>query len=170
MGQVVPEDRRAALPTSDPKVEEIAGAVLTASRVMVAIAARSLAGQSEDVTLPQFRTLVVLASRGPLRLADLADELAVDPSTATRLCDRLSRKRMISRRQSREDRREVRIGISTKGERLLALVTERRRAEIARIVARIPPDRRRELLDAFTLFGAAAGEIPDPDWSADWEF
>ena len=40
-------------------------AVLSASRVLVAIAARSLADAGEEVTLTQYRSLVVLASRGP---------------------------------------------------------------------------------------------------------
>ena len=47
-------------------------AVLSASRVFVAIAARSLADAAEEVTLAQYRTLVVLASRGPQTLAGLA--------------------------------------------------------------------------------------------------
>ena len=44
-------------------------AVLTASRVLVAIAARSLADAGEEVTLTQYRSLVVLASRGPQGVA-----------------------------------------------------------------------------------------------------
>ena len=63
---------------------------MTASRVLVAIAARSLAAAGE-VTLPQYRALVVLASRGPQRAVDLAGVLGVNPSSATRLVDRLVR-------------------------------------------------------------------------------
>ena len=44
-------------------------AVLTASRVLVAIAARSLADAGEEVTLTQYRSLVILASRGPQSIA-----------------------------------------------------------------------------------------------------
>jgi len=45
--------------------ETVVDAVLSASRVLVAVAARSLSGVAEDVTLTQYRSLVVLASRGP---------------------------------------------------------------------------------------------------------
>ena len=45
--------------------EPVVDAVLTASRVLVAVAARSLAEVAEEVTLTQYRSLVVLASRGP---------------------------------------------------------------------------------------------------------
>ena len=48
---------------SDPEREEVVDAVLTASRVLVAVAARSLAEAAEEVTLTQYRSLVVLASR-----------------------------------------------------------------------------------------------------------
>ena len=43
----------------------IVDAVLTASRVLVAVAARSLGDVADEVTMTQYRTLVVLASRGP---------------------------------------------------------------------------------------------------------
>jgi len=39
--------------------------VLAASRALVAVAARSLAAAGDEVTLPQYRALVVLAARGP---------------------------------------------------------------------------------------------------------
>ena len=60
-------------------------AVLTASRVLVAVAARSLADAGEEVTLTQYRSLVVLASRGPQSVAALAEAVAVTPPTASRL-------------------------------------------------------------------------------------
>jgi len=52
-------------------------AVLSASRVLVAVAARSLGDVAEEVTLTQYRTLVVLASRGPQSLAALAEAIDV---------------------------------------------------------------------------------------------
>ena len=45
--------------------DALVDAVLGASRVLVAVAARSLADAGEDVTLTQYRSLIVLASRGP---------------------------------------------------------------------------------------------------------
>jgi hypothetical protein len=50
----------------------LVAAVLTASRVLVGISARSLAGIEESVTLTQFRTLVVLEGQGASRLNVLA--------------------------------------------------------------------------------------------------
>ena len=66
-------------------------AVLTASRSLIAVATRSLGAAAEETTIAQYRALVVLASRGPQRMVDLAGALEVTPSTAGRMCDRLVR-------------------------------------------------------------------------------
>jgi DNA-binding MarR family transcriptional regulator len=95
--------------------EELVDAVLGASRALVAVAARSLAMVADDVTLAQYRALIELASRGPQRVADLAAALTVDRSTATRMCDRLVRKRLVARRRMTDDRRVVRISLTRAG-------------------------------------------------------
>jgi DNA-binding MarR family transcriptional regulator len=148
--------------------DEVVDAVLGASRALVAVAARSLADVGEDVTLAQYRALVVLASRGPQRLADLAAALAVERSTATRMCDRLVRKRLAVRRRATDDRRVVRISLTDAGGELVTEVSRRRRAEIRRIVRRMPPDTRVPVVDALQAFAAAAGEVPEQDWSLGW--
>jgi len=70
-------------------------AVLTASRSLIAVATRSLGAAAEETTIAQYRALVVLASRGPQRIVDLAAALDVAPSTAGRMSDRLVRKGLI---------------------------------------------------------------------------
>ena len=90
-------------------------AVLTASRAMIAVATRSLGAAAEETTIAQYRTLVVLASRGPQRMVDLAGALGVAPSTAGRMCDRLVRKGLIRRQRARTDRRAVLVSITPAG-------------------------------------------------------
>ncbi|MCL4422050.1 MAG: MarR family transcriptional regulator [Actinobacteria bacterium] len=144
-------------------------AVLGASRVLVAVAARSLAEVGEDVTLPQYRALVVLASKGPQRVASLAEALGVTPPTATRMCDRLVRKGLLKRRISREDRREVRLTIAPAGQELVTEVTRRRRLEIARILSKISVEDQQAMAELFGKLTRAAGEVPDQDWAVGWE-
>src|SRR5581483_6644937 len=57
--QEQPKDR-AGRPVAGQEVDDVVDAVLRASRVLVSVAARSLAGVSDTVTLPQYRALVVL--------------------------------------------------------------------------------------------------------------
>ncbi len=143
--------------------------MLHASRALVAVAARSLALVADDVTLPQYRVLVLLAGRGPQGIAGLAASLAVSPSTATRMCDRLVHKGLVRRRTPPRDRRQVRLGLTEAGRRVVAEVTARRRAEIARIVCAIPADDRDQLVKALDAFARSAGELRDQDWAAGWE-
>ena len=75
--------------TMDESVDAITDALLTASRLLVAISARSIALVDDTITIPQFRTLVILSNEGPINLATLAGLLDVQPSTTGRM--RLSR-------------------------------------------------------------------------------
>jgi len=148
--------------------DDVVDGVLRASRALVAVAARSLAAAEEDVTLPQYRVLVLLALRGPQRVLDLAEQLAVSQSTVTRMCDRLERKEMISRDRPRDNRRVVITTISSRGMQLVDAVTRRRRAEIRSIVRRMNPADRNALVAALHKFADAAGEAPEQSWSLGW--
>ncbi|GAA1801037.1 MarR family winged helix-turn-helix transcriptional regulator [Actinomadura chokoriensis] len=144
----------------DAGVDEVTSAMLTASRLLVAISVRSLAAVEGAVTLPQFRLLVVLSSQGPSKLVTLAGLLEVNPSTAMRMVDRLAAAGLVSRRASPESGREVRIQVTAAGRRIVDDVTARRRAEIAGVVSRMPAGQRRALVAALRAFTEAGGEPP----------
>lgn len=164
-----PETPAPGAPQSEvPNDEEVIGAILLASRVMVAIAVRSLAGNPDDVTLPQYRTLVELTFGGPRRLADLAEALSVSPSTATRMCDRLVRKELVSRTRDELDRREVKLAITALGRKVVSDVIERRRGEVRDMLLAIPVPLRRQLVNSLTLLATAAGEAPELHWGPGW--
>lgn len=148
--------------------QPVVDAVVGASRALVAIAARSLGAAGDEVTLAQYRALVVLASRGPQRVVDLAGFLDVTASTATRMCDRLVRKQLVHRQRLSTDRRTVRVSISAAGRDLVAAVTQRRRRDVQAIVERMPPADRERLVTTLRLFADAAGEVPEQDWSLGW--
>ncbi|EUA18532.1 marR family protein [Mycobacterium xenopi 4042] len=67
---------------TEESLDAITDALLTASRLLVGISARSIARVDETITIPQFRTLVILSNRGPINLATLANLLGVQPSAA----------------------------------------------------------------------------------------
>jgi DNA-binding MarR family transcriptional regulator len=148
--------------------EELTEAILLASRAMVGVAVRSLVDSEHEVTLPQYRTLVVLAYSGAHRLADLAATLAVSPSTATRMCDRLVRKGLITRSRDTVDRREVNLDVTEEGRKLVHGVMDRRRKEVRTILRSIPEDARVQLATSLEVLARAAGEIPDLHWSPGW--
>lgn len=113
--------------------------------------------------------MVVLAYRGPQSVAALAEAVDVTPPTATRMCDRLVRKGLIVRRHEEGDRRLIRLTLAKKGQKLVTDVTERRRIEIARLLAAIPTEQQGALVEALQHLSAAAGEVPEQDWSTGWD-
>lgn len=143
-------------------------AILTASRVLVAVAVRSLAAGDAGVTLPQHRALVLLATRGPQRMVDLAELLGVNSSTATRNCDRLQRRGLVQRDPAVQDRRAVLVTITPAGQRVVQRVSQARRREISRILRGMPAEGRPALLAALRDFAGAAGEVPDQHWALGW--
>lgn len=157
-----------AATTATAARDDLIEALLSASRVMVGLAARSLADLDSEVTLPQYRALVVLASRGPQRIVEISTELGVNPSTGTRMCDRLVRKGLIGRRRSATDRREVRLTLTSAGEYLVQEVTRRRRTELARIVDTTPEAWQEPVTTALRALAVTAGELPESEWWLGW--
>jgi DNA-binding MarR family transcriptional regulator len=142
-------------------------AVLTASRSLIAVATRSLGSAAEETTIAQYRALVVLASRGPQRMVDLAAALGVAPSTAGRMCDRLVRKRLIRRHRARSDRRAVLVSVTAAGRQVVDQATARRRTLIAEILGKLPVGQQQAVAAALRAFADAAGELPDSQWPPD---
>jgi len=156
-----------AAATQDDGADELVSALLTASRALVGVSARSLGKVEDAVTITQFRTLVVLEGHGDTRLNQLAERLGVTPSTALRMVDRLIAAHLVTREENKADRREVLIGLTREGTRLVREVTARRRAEIAAIVAAMPQEGRQEVVAALNAFIQAAGEaIPSLNTAA----
>lgn len=155
--------------TSLPAVDRaVLDALMTASRAFVGLAARSLASLDADVTLPQFRVLVILATRGPQRLVDIAAQLGVVPSTGTRMCDRLIRKGLVRRTRSAEDRRVTRLRLTPAGRTLVGEAIRRREEELTRILQATAGQWRPPVTKALLAFAAAAGEVPEQEWWLGW--
>lgn len=151
-------------------MDELTDALLTASRLLVALSARSIAHVDETITIPQFRTLVILSTRGPSKVATLAGLLKVQPSTATRMVERLVIAGLIDRKQNPESRRELIIELTPRGREVVTAVTDRRRQEIAAVVERMPAADRSGMIRALTAFSTAGGEPPAGAHTDDYQF
>jgi DNA-binding MarR family transcriptional regulator len=150
--------------------QEVVDALLAASRHLVAMAARSLAAVEENLTLPQYRMLVVLDTQGPSSLARLAEALEVNSSTALRMVDRLAAAGAAEKIPSPDSRREVVLRLTPAGRAVVRKVTEHRLSAIARTVQAIPAGQREHLVAALRAFTDAAGEpsvaLPSlPGWA-----
>jgi len=145
--------------------ELLTDALLDASRALVAVAVRSLSEVAEELTLPEVRSLVVLHRVGPLTVTLLAERVGVHQSTTTRIAARLSRRGLLATDKDREDRRLTVMRLTPAGRSLVEGIIERRRAEIAAVVARLPESDLRGAHAALTAFAEALQEGRAPQVS-----
>jgi DNA-binding MarR family transcriptional regulator len=151
-----------------PSPEDI-DAIMLAAQVLIAVTAQSVVSVEEQVTLPQLRILVMIASRGPQNLTAVAQGLGVHASNATRTCDKLVDAGLIHRSDDPADRRNLVLQLTPSGRQLIRTMTERRRAAIANVLARMPSPLRTELIPALRAFVEAAEEIPHHRaWALGW--
>jgi DNA-binding MarR family transcriptional regulator len=136
---------------------DVVDAVVRASRALVGITVSALASVSDEVTLPQLRTLGVVQLEGPQTVSALAERLDVHASTMTRMCSRLVARGLVVRTPSAIDRREVVIELTEQGQSLVNVVMDKRRREIDAVVRRMTPEDRRRVVSALELFSEARG-------------
>jgi DNA-binding MarR family transcriptional regulator len=163
------EDPAASGGAPDPDRERLLDSLMPLSRALIAIAARSLNGAEVELTIPQYRILVALATRGPQRSIDLALEQAVHPSTITRACDRLIRRGLVRRYQRPPDRRIAWLALTEAGRRLVGEVMRRRRAEFNKLITAAGVSDVAAAAEVIEALAAAAGEPSDSQWWRQWE-
>lgn len=132
---------------------------MAASRVLVAVAAESVAEVEAAVTLPQLRVLVLASTGAPLSVAGVAGSLGVHPSNATRTVDKLVTSGYLDRQEDPSDRRLVRLTLTGAGRALVEAVNEHRRDAISRVLEVMHPPARDELAASLEAFAAAAGAL-----------
>ena len=128
------------------------------TRVLAGVALRSLDVLHSAVTLPQFRLLAVLADLGPVPSGQAARTLGLDPSTVTRLADRMVAAGHVARGADPRHRGVVTLELTASGRGLVDASDEWRRQELARIMARLAPQQRAAVTDALGLLVGAAGD------------
>lgn len=132
--------------------------VMEACRALVGIAAASVAEVDDHVTLPQLRVLIMISTQGPLNIAAIAAGLKVNPSNASRACDRLVRAGLLDRQESPADRRNSTLSLTDRGTEIVQAITDRRREAIEQTLRAIAPSQRGHVVSAFEHFTEAAGE------------
>lgn len=101
------------------------------------------------------RALDVLAE-GEARVGELAAQVGVDETTATRLVDRLAELGLVERSSLAADRRVTVVRLTVAGEKLVADVAVRRERFFCEVLAELEPEERVELV---RLTAKAAGAL-----------
>lgn len=143
----------------------VAAAVEAATRALVITLGRAEEEVLPRVSVSQLRALLIIGRQAPTNLNQLAEELGAIPSSASRLCDRLVAAGLVTRRPGSVDRREVELRVSAEGQRLVEHLRDTRVAELASVLAAMPPEGQRALLVGLREFQRAAERLDGADGS-----
>jgi DNA-binding MarR family transcriptional regulator len=146
--------------------ETVAEAFLAVGRTLMGIAIASVTSARVDVTMVQYRVLVLLADEGQRTVGEIGEELGVNASNASRHCDRLQKLGLVGRRRSTTDARVVRVALTGAGRRLVAEVSAHRRTEVLRVLQRMPVREQAAAVSALTAFNDASHEHGSNEWVA----
>jgi len=109
-----------------------------------------------NLTMPQFRLLLVLALRGGAAGHDLAASMGVSLATITGIVDRLAAQGLVTRREDPRDRRVRRVDLTTAGRGLVDDIAAAGTASQRRLLDRLSLDDLAILERAFGLLADAA--------------
>jgi len=102
------------------------------------------------ITLPQLLILDLLNRQGSSRMTDLAREMKVTTAASTGIVQRLVILGYVQREFEQNDRRIIKIKLSSKGTELLKKLNQQRRQLITKIFGQISEDDRGEYLRILT--------------------
>lgn len=157
MNPPAPLDRSAGGGVRGQGSELLVAALLDTTRILVGVATRALEQLDADVSVPQFRLLLVLSELGATPSAQVAGRLGTVASSVTRLADHLEGAGHLSRHRGRPNRSVVSLELTASGRELVERVVGWRRAQLAEIVERLSAAEHAELTSALRLFCNATG-------------
>jgi DNA-binding MarR family transcriptional regulator len=110
----------------------------------------------EKISASQLRALVAIRRGEGETVTDLARALGALPSSATRLCDRLTAAGYIERAANPANRRFHTLSVTPRGRQLLELLDGHRERALAEALGRMPARARQQLAEGLAAFSDQA--------------
>jgi DNA-binding MarR family transcriptional regulator/GNAT superfamily N-acetyltransferase len=101
-----------------------------------------------EFSLAEARIIYELAQRGPVSASGLNQALALDPGYLSRLIAALHRRKLIAKRPSKEDGRQIDITLTDRGRQAFAGLDRRSSEQAAKLLAPLTLPERRDLVAA----------------------
>jgi DNA-binding MarR family transcriptional regulator len=112
----------------------------------------------QPLPVSEAHALAELRGAGALRQAELGRRLRLEKSTVSRLVGQLAARGWVDRDAAREDGRGVLVRLTDAGRSAADRVAAAREERFTRLLERIEPARRAEVLDALRVLAEAADE------------
>ncbi len=141
------------------RLADMAASVDEAAQALVGLLDAARFTELTQVSPTQLRVLTLLHANPTMNVNGLAQTLQVNPSSASRLCDRLEAMGLLRRQSDPRDRREVNLGTTPAAADLLARWSGHRREALLTVLAKMPAAARQELVRSLRAFTLAADEL-----------
>lgn len=116
-----------------------------------------------DVTWAQRKILLLIDSRGPQKMSDIARQICVTMSGATAVVDKMVKMGLVTRHFDPTDRRVVLIALSDDGRKVMQDCVQVQERCFAQVLDRLSPEKRDELLQSFERIHTLLEEIQAPE-------
>jgi len=133
--------------------------VEAASRAIAASTTQASDSLQATASPTQIRALLVLRDTGGCSNAELAGQLKIFPSSASRITDRLTATGWITRQTAPQDRREIRLVLTPAGHRTVDQFVQNRRDIIGAVLTGMKRSEQMALLRGLTAYADAANRL-----------
>jgi DNA-binding MarR family transcriptional regulator len=116
--------------------------------VMSEIRSQMRSRGSLELTVPQFRTLGFVNRNRGSSLCDVADHMGLTPPSASTLVDGLIERGMMTREEHPDDRRRVRLAVTSSGQAILEVSTRGTMAYLAEKLNNVSVEDREAIVKA----------------------
>lgn len=125
--------------------------ILDAVPLVMRVIRDHLCRHRSGLTVPQFRTLCYVSTARGTSLSAAADFIGLSVPAMSRLVDGLVEVGMIRRSASADDRRHVKLSVTTRGEAALREAQALAQAQLARAVSDLNPRQRADVVETMRL-------------------
>lgn len=143
---------------ADAQTDGNVSALELMTRALVGITLHSLEVLGGQVSLPQFRLLLIAAGLGPVPSSRIAAEAMLPASSVTRLADKLEAAGLLERGSDPRSRSIVTIRVTPAGLDLVTRVVARRHELLGAVLDRMEPEDREAAARVARQFAGRAGD------------
>ena len=143
--------------------ERCAWALLDAVPPLMWHIRRSMRSFRRGLSMPQFRAMVLLANEPDASLSAVADHLALSLPTTSRMVSGLVAKGLLTRQDCAADRRQVSLGVTSKGRAVLDAAWSGTGRDLAGHLAGVPAERRASVVAAMAVVRDLFGSLGLPE-------
>lgn len=147
--------------------DDCAGDLLDTVPLVMRVIRAQMCRHRSGLTVPQFRSLCFINSGQGHSLSEVADFIGLSLPAMSRLVDGLVEKKLLSRRPCAEDRRHVRLAVTTAGKAALREARLLAQAHLAEALKQITPKQRLAVVQSMkTLRGVFTPDSPAENLTA----